>query len=207
MIKQTFYFLTLLLFSISLHAGNASITPFVQGEEATSSEVNATLNALVTAINDNHSRLASLEGASVNNSVAGRSYQFFGLEEAFLGDGELSIATPITRTNTVTLNLSTDNSFTLNTVSDSAVIAAEGSILQGPSGSVIRLDDNASISDGGSWSQNGETVTLTFASQGARILHVLLDGRFIVSDSFAFGPDLLTGFQSITSLIIGVEIQ
>lgn len=205
--KQTIYFSVLIFFSISLHAGNASVSLFVQGEEATSSSINTALNALVTAINDNHSRLSNLEGTTVNNNVAGKTYRFSGIEENFLGDGELSIATAITQSSALALNLLIDNSFTLNTVSDSAVIAAEGSILQGPPGSVIRIDTSATVSENGTWSQTNETVTLTFPSQSTRILYVLLDGSLIISNSFAFGPDVFTGDQSVTSLIIGVETQ
>jgi len=203
MIKQTIYFFVLIFFAISLHAGNATVTPFLQGEEATSVAVNTNLNALVTAINDNHARLNSLEGAAINNSVAGRSYRFSGLEAIFIADGENGTGVASNLSSTLTLSLFVNNSFTLDTVSDSAELNAEGIF----PGSNARIDVNTTISEGGAWTQSGETVTLTFASQGTRLLHVLLDGSFIVSDNFDFAASGLTGLASMTSMIIGVEIQ
>ncbi len=52
-----------------------STTTFASGTPALASEVNGNFTALISAINDNATRIAALEAAAPDNSVAGSTYQ------------------------------------------------------------------------------------------------------------------------------------
>lgn len=66
----------------------ANVTTFVPNTPSRASEVNVTVQALITAINDNANRIADIEAAVQTNEVAGESYFFVALE---IGAAEIGV--------------------------------------------------------------------------------------------------------------------
>lgn len=62
---------------------SAAVTTFESGAVLSSQDMNTTISALITAINDNATRIAELEGNAPTGSVAGRSYCVKEMETGF----------------------------------------------------------------------------------------------------------------------------
>lgn len=202
MIKQTTYALAMVFFSTAIYASQASISQFGSGEAATATSVNTALSNLVTAINDNDSRITALETAASNNSVSGRTYKLISMGVIFRGDSSTPAATVGNYSSEFTLIFGTVNSFTITGTASEGEVEVEGSI----AGNTTLIDDAAIVTDSGSWAQSGDTVTLTFISDSSTLaISVALNGGVFIAKDFSFGPDG-SYTKSESSLIIGVEI-
>jgi len=202
MIKQTIYALAMVFFSTSLYASQASITQFGNGEAATAASVNTALSNLVTAINDNDSRITALETAPTNNSVSGRTYKLVTMGVIFRGDSGIPDATVGNYNSAATLDLIAGGSFTITGLESEGEVTVEGSA----GGDANLIVEDSTLTDTGSWVQSGDTVVLTFNSDSSTLtISVALDGGVIIAKDFFFGADS-SYTKSESSLVIGVEI-
>lgn len=83
--------------SVAGEVNNGQVTTFVPNTTAKASEMNTTINALISAINDNASRIAALEGTvSADNNLTGAIFCVYDLNnsvEASNSPGYISVAT------------------------------------------------------------------------------------------------------------------
>ena len=202
MIKQTTYALAMVFFSTAIYASQASISQFGSGEAATATSVNTALSNLVTAINDNDSRITALETAPSNNSVSGRTYKLVAMGVILRGDSGIPDATVGNYNSAATLDLIADGNFTLTGLESEGELTVEGST----AGDANVIIEDSTLTDAGSWVQTDDTVVLTFNSDSSTLtISVALDGSVIIAKDFSFGPDN-TYSRSESSLVIGVEI-
>ncbi|PCJ12340.1 MAG: hypothetical protein COB04_17885 [Gammaproteobacteria bacterium] len=199
MIKHSIFSITLLLASSTLLAGQASVTPFNGGETATASSVNASFNALITAINDNDARIAVLEAAATNDDVGDRTYLLSQMGTILRGDGELSFTTVGTTSQSFTLGISSNGSFNLAGVENEAELNIA-------SPSINTFLSPVNVNETGTWTQSGPSVTLTFTDLSTVTFQTSLNGRVLIANDFSIGFDGPTTERGESSIIIGVEV-
>ena len=79
---------TMAVSAVAAEVNDDNVTTFEANTPAVAAQMNSTMNALITAINDNSARLTALEDAAdaVTPSVSGRSFTFIELEVEVFGD-------------------------------------------------------------------------------------------------------------------------
>lgn len=176
-----------------------SVTTFSANTPAVASQVNANFDALITAINDNNSRIAALEAAAPTNNVSGKTYALEQIGILLRGNNSDYI-TAGNLSQSYTLTLSASNTFSFTGTEN------EGEI--GLNGTVTRWEDNTAISATGTWAQSGNTLTLTFEDLSTVAFTVASNGGVVLLNEYTYGveDDQPTFTRTESSLIIGVEI-
>lgn len=202
------------------------VTTFTSGTPAVAAEVNANFQALISAINDNNSRIATLEAAqAASDSVSGRYYKLRDMgwimaahrvgQTQDMPVGDYSVQDGFARIGfyhgNLDIHFNANGTFTLTGADFDAEMFVNSS---SEIGAVA-----ADVSETGTWVQDGHDVTLTFtaeqgqepevfpltASKGAQILNAN-DGnlREITQDEFA--PTVyLHEYEG--SFLIGIEVD
>jgi len=175
----------------------ANVTDFSNGSPADADEVNANFQALITAINDNASRLAALESssASSDNSVAGKTFKLNQIGILLIGNGEgAATSANLSQSYIVTFNsnmtytfIGEENEGELNTVT-----GAFGNVTQGEA-----------VDLSGSYTQTGSNVALDIDGESITF-SASLDGNVIILSEFGFGDDGGGFTRSETSFLVGV---
>lgn len=175
---------------------SADINQFSAGSPASASQVNQNFAALISAINDNAQRIGTLEGLSAA-SVAGSQYQLRGIGMLFRGDTSTGYASMGNYSQAYTLTFDATNGFTLIGQENEGEVDANN-------GDATRVQNNGAVSMSGSWSQNGNQVTLTTTDTTFTVV-VTSDGSVVLSNDFNFGLDSATTTASESSMTIGVR--
>lgn len=145
------------------------ITTFQSGQAAQASQVNANFQALITAINDNNSRIAALEAALASaNSVAGKYYKVRDMgwilaahrvgEGTDMPGGDQQVTNGFSRVGFYSGNL--DFHFAENGEITISGIDMDVEMFTNPNsdiGSVV----SGPFNETGTWVQDGHTVTVT----------------------------------------------
>lgn len=175
----------------------ASVTTFQAGTPAVAAEVNATIQALITAINDNATRISAIEDAT-SNDVTGRSYSLKQIGMMFRGNNT-DYMTAGNYTQTYTLTLSGDMTFTLIGTND------EGEV--GVDGATTLWENSTGVNETGTYSQSGNTVTLSFSGGSSAEFTVANNGSVILLSEFSYGveADQQAYTRSESSLLVGVQ--
>lgn len=147
-----------------------SITTFQSGQAAQASQVNGNFQALITAINDNNSRIAALEAAqAASDSVSDKYYKFRDMgwilaahknsaaDTQMPGNG-LGVADGFARVGfwvgIADLHFASDGTFTISGVDVDVEMFANSS-------SDIGMEQEDFVGTG-TWVQQGNTLTVTF---------------------------------------------
>ena len=165
---------------------SASVTTFQSGTTLSSQQLNTTINALVTAINDNAAKIAALEAAQstqpTSPSVAGKSYCAHSI------GGGFSIHSPLTdpnngfvyplglnqSTETVGVKFNTDGSGVLSQIASNEKEAFPGSAVS---------DQSQPLgSQGFTWTLSGNKLVITIGTDVAH-LGVSNSGEVIMGGS------------------------
>jgi hypothetical protein len=175
----------------------SDITTFEDGTPAVAAEVNANFQALITAINDNATRLAAIE-ASAGSSVAGKTFRLNQIGILLRGDGN-GAATAANLSQTYLVTFDSDMSFSF--VGEES--EGELQTTTGVFGSVV---ESEAVDVSGSYSQSSSNVTVDFGGGETVTFTVSADGNVLLLGEFKFEED--EGFQrSETSYIVGVAIE
>lgn len=151
------------------------INTFTSGQPAQAQAVNANFNALIDAINDNNNRIAALEAAQgINSSLAGRQYKLRNMGWILAASSEHSQPASMDDLEQGTVNggfarigfysmavdlvLATDNTFTMNGAESQVEMFVNPN-------SNIGSEEEPAISMDGTWSHDGNILTLTFGQQ------------------------------------------
>lgn len=197
--KQSIAFAALMSLSASLFAGEASVTPFVSGEAATAASVNAAFDALVTAINDNNSRIAALESASGTGSespsVSGAQYEasVLGVQNRGSTTDSTTILGNYLQTYTLTFNADATCTF-VGQAQESEV---------GLDGSVDGFTDPVTLDC--TYTQTGSNLAITIVGEGVNDVIVSSDGSTMMGYFFTVEPDTGTYTRAETNLFVGVR--
>ncbi|AFU98530.1 hypothetical protein [Simiduia agarivorans] len=194
--KQSLALVTMMALSGSVFAGEASVTPFVAGEAATAAGVNAAFDALVTAINDNNTRIAALEAAGASASVSGAQYQATVLGSLNRGDSTNLYITVgnYLQTYTMTFNEDATCSFTGQ--------QEEGEV--GLNGSVSSSSDPVSFDC--TYAQTASNLTVTIPGDGDIAFTVSSDGSLLVGNNFVVESEGGSTSRSEANIFIGVRL-
>lgn len=165
----------------------ANVTTFQSGSPALASEVNSTIQALITAIDDNATRIAALEADAaslVPPSVEGSTYCMFSLSTG-VGAGDDQDPDPAIQnglwmgaasgasTNTLTFTSSTQ--VTISSPGDTFYEALA------PSNFLVDQSDGPGT-ETVTWTQSGNTVTLTFGVGDEASFMLSADGNIMISN-------------------------
>jgi hypothetical protein len=201
----------------------ADVTVFEEGAPAEAASINANFQALVNAINASaekiavhEERIAALElnsvpggSATVSNSVAGHSYQFYGLGVIHRvgSNGYVSVNN---YSQEFVLTFSEDGTATVNGRESEAEVGFavaydEPNNAWKLDGSLKKQSDNAPVSGSGlTYEQSGSSVSIP--GMGA-VLTVSIDGRVMIKRSYEAGPESATFEYGESSILIGVQVQ
>lgn len=191
---------------------SASVTTFESGTTLSSQAMNATINALVTAINDNAARLAEIEGNAATTDVAGRSYCIKEIETGFF------IPSPLVD--------EFQNPYPLGVEHGSFVAGI--SFVAGGSGTATSYADNFVSGFPGfsafqdtpelgtesfTWTQTGNRLTLTFPGVGGEPdeiiqVGVVNSGEVLMAGGTDNEPDDTgSGTWYTANQLIGIEVD
>ncbi|MEX2489458.1 MAG: hypothetical protein WD356_08035 [Pseudomonadales bacterium] len=193
-----------------------SVTTFSAGESAVAAEVNANFNALITAINDNATRIAELE--SPDNSVAGHTYTVF-FAGSFLAASVDRVTDPEGQDNGPEFGsveeFAGEGSFTFdpssNTGSGEVRDTAGAELGIGNEGGLFFDNDGAEQTSElltFSWEQVGNRVTVDIVGEDFSLnLVVSEDGSMLVGQATSTGVDTFdedtdVNFSDITTVIL-----
>lgn len=161
-----------------------TVTTFSSGSPALASEVNSNFQALITAINDNATRIAELESAGADNSVAGHTYSLFYAGTFFAAEVDTDGSpgdTTDSRDYTTAEHYAGQGSFTFDSVN------LTGSGTAGDTGGAeLFVGSGGSIGWDGSGAEPQEALTFTW-SQSGNAVTVDIEGEsetlnFVVSE-------------------------
>ncbi|MAY39134.1 MULTISPECIES: hypothetical protein [Spongiibacter] len=199
---------------------NENITTFTAGSPAVAADVNSTIQALVSAINDNASRIAALEDSAPDNSVAGNSYQLRSINSMVaVGDTEsYSSAGPNDFANISNGTLSATLTFDSTGSNGTLTIDAgndESYEVNVPTNKLENFTDDASDNSTFTFTQTGNTVSATFDEGGDEFFTleflVSADGSLLVTATSDVGSttfnDGSNGEEAFVELVIGVRSQ
>lgn len=189
------------------------VTTFAAGEPAVAAEVNQTLQALITAINDNASRLQALEEqndpltalASLSDRISDSKFRLMSL-----GVGVGNNGTRVTNNvrgsyDTVILNENGTFSGSINETLRESSIDVSVNVGSDPLSSHVTIPEgvNETLDEGfgGAWSLSGQILTLDGDNY-----FVSLDGNLLISGGQA--DESLSGGVTLTEvdLVIGVRV-
>jgi hypothetical protein len=196
---------------------SSNVTTFESGTAARAADVNATIGALVAAINDNAERLAALEQATPDNSVAGSSYQLLSINSAVAVGGQ-----PPEGSFNESAFANVSNGTLKATISFSEGGSANFSIAAGndaeyeinmPNNSLQNYSDGLAESQTVTYVQNGNVVVVTFPEDGTTFDVEFLvsgDGSMLTSatkeyDANATFDDGSSGEFAFVELIVGTR--
>lgn len=182
---------------------------FTSGGNIVASEMNGNFDVMETGINSNEAmisdlvaRVAILESAS-NSDSTGRSYHLAQIGILNRGDEAYSNITVGNLTQTYTLVLAEDTTFSfVGTESEAEIFSYNGFVDA----------DTAPVDLSGTYVQVGETLTLTFAGGDTVDFKVALDGSVVIFNEFitkhrdSEDVEGTLWFRTSSSLIVGVEI-
>ena len=173
----------------------SSVTDFSNGSPADADEVNTNFQALISAINDNATRLAALESSSSSsdNSVAGKTFKLNQIGVMLRGNGSGgATSNTLQQSYTVTFNSDLTYSF-VGTQNEAEMNTVTGSFDLEVAPEVVDIS--------GSSSQTGSNVTIDI--DGGVTFTASLDGNVILLSEFSFGDD--EGFdRAETSFLVGI---
>lgn len=177
----------------------ANVTTFQAGTPAVAAEVNTTIQALITAINDNASRITALEEETPSNSAIGKTYTLKQIGMIFRGSTTDNYSTFGNLSQNYTLSLNGDMSFTL------VGTEYEGEV--GTDGATTDWCNSCSVDEPGTYTQVGSLVTLTFGDGSTAEFTVANNASVLLLSDFVFGTedDQPNYTRSESSLVIGVE--
>lgn len=187
------------------------VTTFSSNSPALASEVNGNFQALIAAINDNAQRIADLE-ASASSDVSGRTYLYRDLglilaahnagTATTMPNGSNSVAGGFSRVGyfngAFNIAFNGDGTFTL-TGTDSQVEMFTNSNSEIGS-------ESQGVSEGGTWTQSGHTVTLTPAGEEPFEINVSANGQ-VLSVYDSYGPDVTFQYNDGSSDIYQHEYE
>ena len=202
--KSSFLLLSSLILSTAVIAGTvnqASVTTFEDGTAAVAGEVNANFQALITAINDNASRITALESADgANNSVSGNTYTLKQLGIVLSGNNN-NLAIINNYVEIMTLVFNSNGTF------EASGVAFDGIVRIGDLqvGQMENLANGTPVSFGGTYSQNGSTISTNLGVS----LTVSMDGNVLLLTEYDFGvdDDNPAFTRSENSILIGIRVQ
>lgn len=131
----------------------SNVTTFAAGTPAVAAEVNATLSALITAINDNNQRIPDYEALNTS-SIAGRTYKIQSMDTSYskFDAGNVLAIVPYVSRYTVVF---TDSTFTITgPYSQASVITSTSHAGATPSENETPINDT--------YIQTGQLVNATF---------------------------------------------
>lgn len=191
---------------IASEVDSTAVTTFQSQTPAVASEVNANFSALITAINDNATRLAALEAAATAISVSGNGYKLFAVNPdlAVADDSSfVNIAAGLTQ---AVLSFGTGGSGTLN-ITDDAFYEVNF-----PSNQLFNFSGEEVGIENFTYTQDGSTVTITFVDNSTMQFTAAADGSLLVGVdnrydlNATFGPnDDLPGELGSVALMIAVR--
>ncbi|MCG8589616.1 MAG: hypothetical protein MJE66_10025 [Proteobacteria bacterium] len=155
------------------------VTTFQANTPAIASEVNSNFQALIAAINDNAQRVAALEAAvtPVDNDVTGHTYRFFNIESAVMNsepDAGWDQSGAFASEGTITFGAGGTGTL------DEAGAFAEP-IIGAPGDPIVAFSDNDTFNSAITWSQVGETVTMTDSDSDTTVFTVTENGLMMVA--------------------------
>jgi len=207
------------------------ITTFTAGTPAQASQVNANFQALITAINDNNSRIEALEAAQgINSSVGGRHYKLRDMGWILaahrnsqvvqsMPDGSLSVNGGFARIGFYVGNI------------DLSFVAGQGTPNAGTftiNGSDVEVEmfvnassdigtNSSELSESGTWVQNGNVLEMTFPGDEGEDPHTLeftaSKGGLVLTANNGGLMEITYAYDSFyqheyeASLIIAVEVD
>ena len=177
----------------------SNVTTFQAGTPAVAAQVNTTIQALITAINDNATRIAALEEAAPSNSVVGKTYSLKQIGVLFRGNNT-DYATVGNTSQTYTLTLNANMSFTL--------VGSENEGEVGITGNTIAFcNGDCPVDETGTYSQTGSVVTLTFGDASTAEFTVANNASVVILSEFTYGTedDMPAYTRTESSLVVGVE--
>ena len=198
---------------------NENVTTFTAGSPARAADVNSTIQALVSAINDNASRIAALEDSAPDSSVAGNSYQLRSINSMVaVGDTEsYSSAGPNNFANISNGTLSATLTFDSTGSNGTLTIDAgndESYEVNVPSNKLENFTDDVGENSTFTYTQTGNTVSAIFDEDGGSFTLEFLvsaDGSLLVTATSDVGSttfnDGSNGEEAFVELVIGVRSQ
>lgn len=216
-------FLTSFFCALTVYAGQvdqANVATFNAGETASAEDVNGNFAALISAINDNASRIAALEagggtGGSISNSVAGHTYFVFSLSQihrANTNTGDQRNYQSVghnVASGTITFGL--DGTATVSFSENETELGLFSGFVETPD-PVIILEGNLNqfgpnpFSGTPSFTQDGETVEVVLGPDDSLVTKVSADGMIMTNADLAVFTE--QGFNgSESAIFVGIRIQ
>lgn len=204
--------LTAAIFSSAVVASEVEgFEPFVPNTAATAQSVNDNFQALITAINDNAQRIADLE-ASATSDVSGRTYLYRDLglilaahtsaTSTAMPQGNNSVHGGFARigyfNGAFNIVFDENGTFTLTGSDDQVEMFVNSSSEIG--------SESESVSESGTWTQSGHTVTLTPTGEEPFEINVSANGQ-VLSVYDSYGPDVQLEFNDGESNIYQHEYE
>jgi len=228
--KKVFALATALTLSSSLliagTVNSENVTTFTAGSPARAADVNSTIQALVSAINDNASRIAALEDSAPDSSVAGNTYQLRSMNSMVAvgesnsdGDG-VSYPNPQGNDFANISNGSLSATLTFNDTGASGSLTIDANNdktyeVNTPFNKLQDFSDGASETTPLTFTQTGNTVTVTFdeGNGDTFVVDFLIsaDGSLLIAAVTEVGAttfdDGSDGEEAFVELLIGVRSQ
>lgn len=175
---------------LSANAMAAEVTGYTapqSGQAATAAGVDANFQALITAINDNNTRIAALEAASgevasLNDIVSGATYKLYfsgGIIE--LDDGGGANLERFGGTTDLTFNSDGSLSETFSESGRFISLDANTCDFEGLNCSHYVDTWNDNETGGGSWSVTGQTLNVIWGDGGSEAFSLSSDGKVITA--------------------------
>ncbi|WP_372862616.1 hypothetical protein [Spongiibacter sp.] len=196
---------------------SANVTTFESGSAARAADVNATIAALVAAINDNAERLAALEQATPDNTVAGNSYQLLSINSSVAVGGQPGEGSFNEHgfANVSNGSLKATISFGEGGTASLSIAAGDDAEyeINMPNNSLQNYADNPAENETLSYVQNGNSVVVTFPEDGTTFdveFLVSADGSLLTSatkeyEANATFDDGSSGEFAFVELIVGTR--
>ena len=191
--------------SLAAPVVGSAVTQFESGTTLSSADMNTTINALVTAINDNAASIATLEAG--NSNVAGREYCLKSSEIGFYVSNEATPTNPLAMGASVgafvgKVVFGVDNTGSLTALSD---YYQDGF----PTG-VADSSEELFVNEPFTWTQTGNKLTLTIgdgATAEVVSLGVSKSGEVALTGNGATEPDdSNSGLWHYTDTTIAIEV-
>lgn len=182
--KQTICAAAFAAVGFSAQAGevdDSNITTFQANTPAVAAEVNSTISALITAVNDNAARIVALENAAAEEtaSVSGRSYTFYEQEAGWRGNPTGRFGQDILYFAQTDLVFNSDSTGTasIDGVDHERTVSGDGLGNLDYTFGVFPLAENINFT----WAQVGQVVTIMIPDTGDGPdeveLNMTLDGQ------------------------------
>ena len=206
------------LLSATAQAGevdDTNVTTFQANTPAVAAEVNTTIGALITAINDNAQRIAALEDTTADaQSVSGHNYRFADMEVgANASTDDRSTLTSIFGYNSVIMfDAAGTGMIVAATETDIIVDTRTYRAFIDPVQQDLITDSQADafISTGSeqisfTWTQSGETVTID-DGEDTQTFYVAMDGSVLITQNTDMSD--IPGYEGgNVNIVVGVRVQ